>query len=432
MAVLILNFGRCSHGRCFFCGYGRLRGQEPSAGKVIECFRDFFTRLDGDEVKVFGSGSFLDERQVPSEARRYFIAECRRLNVAKVTVESRPEFITPSVLREFEGLRLTVAMGLEAADDALLKKLNKGYGTVEYASAAKVVRDAGFKVRTYLLVNPPFVSDVRASIDKGVEYALSHSDSVVLINMLPHGSAPLARMWVDGEWSFLSRWEFLDVVGRWKDNPRVEFDAETFRFVPSFSDEMKDDLKGVGEWHLTHPHFEVWQDYLLRWYSPPEGRVLLFLPCANRKPYSLSRTHQGIIGALGGAGRKGFHEVMLSNAGVIPREFEDKYPFESYDWDESLETPEIKERYIEVTAERIRNYLSAHRARYTSIACFLKYDSESYKALEKACGQLGIGFKNLLSKETYEAVKNQPRPLQTGEALRDLAEGAKWCLQNST
>jgi hypothetical protein len=432
MATLILNSGRCSHGRCFFCGYGRIRGFEPTEKNVNECLDRFFAEMDDDEVKVFGSGSFLDEKQIPKAARTHFIQMCKRKGVKKVTVESRPEFVDESVLAEFKGFELTVAMGLETADEGILKKLNKGYGRKEYEQAAAKIHEAGFKARTYLLVNPPFVTDVRRDIEQSVEYALKHSDTVVLINMLPHANAPLAKLWVNGEWNFLSKTDFLDVVNRWNKNPRIEFDQETYRFTPSFPDDMREGLKGVGEWYLTHPHFEVWQDYLLRWYNPPEGRILLFLPCANRKPYSLSMTHQGIIRVMNEIGRNRFHEVMLSNAGIIPREFEEKYPFESYDWDESLETPKIKERYIDVTAERIEKYLAAHSGRYESVACFLKYDSESYKALEKACKELDIRFKNLLTKETYDKIRNEPRPMQSEQALADLREGLRWCLRNST
>ena len=432
MAVLILNSGRCGHGRCFFCGYGRLRGGEPTAGNVRECFRRFFTSLGDCEVKVYGSGSFLDERQVPAEARRYFIGECKGRGVGKVTVESRPEYVKPDVLEEFKGLDLTVAMGLETADEELLRRLNKGYGRGEYEEAVRVIREAGFKVRTYLLVNPPFAADVKGNLDDSVRYALKHSDSVVLINTLPHSGAPLMRMWVDGEWSFLSREEFRHAVGDWAGNQRIELDEETFRFTPSFPEGMRESLTGVGERYLTHPHYEVWHDYLVRWYTPPKGRVLLFLPCTHRKPYSKSKTHQEIIRILKEAGRGGFHEVMLSSAGVIPREFEDRYPFNAYDWDEKEETREIKDRYVTVTAERIRSYLTAHGKYYLKTACYLKHDSESHQALERACGELGIGFRNLLTEETYMKVRGERRPLQTPEALGDLREGVGWCLRNST
>jgi predicted RNA-binding protein len=114
---------------------------------------------------------------------------------------------------------------------------------------------------------------------------------------------------------------------------------------------------------------------------------------------------------------------MLSNAGVVPREFEDMYPFNAYDWDEKLETEETKRRYIEVTRKRIKSYLSCHRDNYKMVACFLKYSSESYQALDAACRELGIEFRNLLSKETYEKIKDQGKPLQKNEALDDLLDG---------
>jgi archaeosine synthase alpha-subunit len=432
MAVLIINSGRCAHGRCFFCGYGRIRGFPPTLQNVNECLGRFFAQLSEREVKVFGSGSFFDEKQIPHASRGYFIGECRRLSVERITLESRPEFITREALSDFKGFDLTIAMGLESSDDALLKRLDKGYTRADFEAAASIIHGMGFKVRSYLLVNPPFVSDVKRSLDASVEYALAHSDSVVLINLLPHASAPLSKIWLSGEWNFLARGEFRKVTSKWASDPRVSVDEETYKFTPSFPDDVRESLEGVGEWYLTHPHFEVWQDYLLRWYAPPEGRVLLFLPCANKKPYSKSMTHANIIRSLEEVGRGRFHEVMLSNAGVIPREFEERYPFESYDWDERKETPAIKKRYMEVTAQRIGDYLRVHGSRYVKVACYLKYDSESYLALKGVALKMGIPLRNLLTEETYDKIKLCPRPLQEHAALDDLKEGLVWCLQNST
>jgi predicted RNA-binding protein len=114
---------------------------------------------------------------------------------------------------------------------------------------------------------------------------------------------------------------------------------------------------------------------------------------------------------------------MLSNTGLVPREFENHYPFNAYDWDEKQETEEIKKRYIEVTANRIKKYLEAHGKQYKMVCCFMKYSSESYQALEKACMELNLPFTNLLRKETYEEIRREGKPLQTDKALRDLEEG---------
>ncbi|MFH1721735.1 MAG: DUF5591 domain-containing protein [Candidatus Altiarchaeota archaeon] len=435
-ATLIFQSGRCEWGNCFFCGYGRLIGDKPTQDNLKRQFDEFLFGLDGDVdgVKIFGSGSFLDEKQVPNESRKIFLEKLKEKGILKLTVESRPEFVSNDALKEFMGFDYSIAIGLEVADDDVLEKINKGFKLKDFERAAKTIHDEKGKVRTYLLVNPPFIEDVAESINSSVEYALKHSDSIVLINLLPHGNTPLFSMWLSGEWNFLSKKEFAEVTEKWRGNEKITLDEETFRFTPKFPKNLKDDLKGVGEQYLTHPHFEVWQDYLQRWYQPlKEKKILLFLPCSYTKPYSNSKTHQNIIKIISEAGiRRVIHEVMLSNAGVIPREFENHYPFESYDWDERLEMEEIKKRYVEVTSQRIKGYLKAHTGQYKKLVCFLKPDSDSYKALEDAALELGISVHNLLTSKTYSKLQGTKSPLQDDLSLNDLKKGLNWLLQDST
>jgi len=423
--VFVLKSGRCSHGSCIFCGYGRILGEPGSFDHLKGCFDRFFSSLppQTDEVCVYGSGSFLDGRQVPADARAYFIKACVEGGIRKLTVESRPEYVTRENLADFKGLEYTIAIGLEVGDDRILRKLNKGFSLREFEEAAETVRAMGGRVRAYLLVNPPYVKNAKRSLTDSVAYALKHADSVVLINTLPHTNSPLFDLWISGEWNFLTKTEFKTITEPWAGNPAVDLDAETFKFTPKFPERLKKPLAGVGEEYLTHPHFEVWQDWLTRWYTPPEGRrTLLFLPCSYTKPYSESETHRKITGVLEKTGkRRLIHEVMLSNAGVIPREFEDEYPFNAYDWNEQLETPEVKERYVTVTSERIAKYLRAHQGRYDKVLCYLKYDSESYQALKKASQELGTDAKNLLTEETYNKIRGEKKPLTREEALSDLA-----------
>lgn len=425
--IFFLKSGRCAWGRCIFCGYGKIRYKIKSANDLKEEFNTFFDNLNQGHlhIKVFGSGSFLDENQVPKEARRYFIKKVKEKGVERLTIESRPEFITDERVKDFAGIDLDIGVGLEVADNVILDKLSKGFHRQDLEKASELIHSHGFNVRAYLLVNPPFVEDIRKSLSNSIKYASRFSDSIVLINLLPHENSELFRMWLRGEWNFLSREEFLDVTKEWKPDPKIELDVETFRFIPRFPKELRENLDGVGEKYLTHPHFEVWQDYLLRWYHPPESKeFLLFLPCSYRKPYSMSNTHKKIINKLSKlSNRLRIHEVMLSNAGVVPREFEDYYPFNSYNWDEKKENPEIRRRYIEVTGERIESYLRNHSRSYQKIFCFLKYDSESYKSLEGCCENLKIKFSNLLSRDTYAKIRELGRLLQSEEALNDLYEG---------
>ena len=423
MSVLILKSGKCSHGKCFFCGYGKIIGYAPKVENIKREFDRFFENA-GTDIKVFGSGSFLDEKQVPEEMRKYFVKKCHEKNVRSATIESRPEYISEEKLKEFGGIELTVAIGLEIADNAILDRLSKGIHLGDYESAVEKIKKNNARVRTYILVNLPFIDDIQKYLDKSVEYSLKFSDSIVLINLLPHQDSELFSLWVTGEWNFLDRNQFYKVTEKFKNNEKIELDVETFRFIPRFPKKAMNPIVGVGENSLTHPYFEVWQDYINRWYIPPKGKdILLFLPCAYKKPYSESETHRKIIQRL----KKlkiydKIHQVMISNAGVIPREFENFYPFNYYDWDERRETDEIKRRYTEVTTDRIEKYLTSHRDNYKRVYCFLKYDSESFLSLRGACHNLGIGLINLLREETYGKIKDTCQMLQNDDALKDLGE----------
>ena len=97
---------------------------------------------------------------------------------------------------------------METASNDNLEAINKGFRVEDFERAAGVVHDAGGLVRTYLLANIPGVNDVKKDLDSSVKHALKFSDSIVVINLLPHGNTPLVKKWLSGEWTFLSRKEF--------------------------------------------------------------------------------------------------------------------------------------------------------------------------------------------------------------------------------
>ncbi|CEG12139.1 putative Radical SAM domain protein [groundwater metagenome] len=426
MATLILNSGRCTWGKCIFCGYGKIYKKRTNKD-LLAILDDFFANLKDDSVvKIFGSGSFFDEKQISKEIFEYFIEKTKENKISKIYLESRPEFITKEkilCLKETNA-EINIAIGLESASDKILKTINKGFKVKDFENVANLIHSLGCKVRVYLLVNLP-AKNQKAELEKSVNFALNYADSIVLLNLLPHENSEIFDLWIKGEWNFLAKEEFFDWTSKWKNNPKIELDVETFKFVPRFRD-MKI-LDGVGEEFLTHPYFEVWQDYLQRWYKKQAGKdIVLFLPCSAKKPYSESETHKKILNILSDLDKEKYesvHQVMISNPGVIPREFENFEPLNAYNWDEKSENEFIKKRYIEVTKERIKKYLLSQK--YNKIFCFLKY-TESYEALKLACEALNLNFKNLLKKETYEKMKKEGiTSIVCEDALNDLRERIK-------
>lgn len=448
--TLLLNSGKCSWGKCFACGWGKLASPRLGIHEMKKVIDDFFhaqklsvfggaqnpkdsggaanfVRVpDGsgasmpelkngkiEKLKIFASGSFLDDAQFPKAIRKYVAKKCASLGV-ELVVESRSEFITAENLDDFKGAKLTVAIGLESGDDAVLKKYNKGFTTEDYISAAKLLHEKSFRVRTYLMVGLPFGS--AESLKKSVELADKYGDEIVLINVFPHSLAPLYEMWITGKWKPLDKKQFEEAIAPCKSNPKAETDFNNFSFVPRFPRAKQAPIKGSSEKELLHQHFEVWQDYVCRFYeAPKEKKTVLFLPCTFTKPYYNSKLHREILKVVGN--RKNIHLVVISSPGVIPYEFANKYPFNSYDWPEWEETPEIKKKYVEVTEKRLENYLRLHK--YEKYFCFLK-PSETFIALEQACKKLGVPLVGCLKPETWEKIKGEKNPLLL--ALEDLKE----------
>lgn len=156
---------------------------------------------------------------------------------------------------------------------------------------------------------------------------------------------------------------------------------------PKFDEKDYIGLNGTSEEQLLHPHFEKWQKWFLDEYESPKDKIALFIPCAAIKPYYNSPIHKVINKTLKEF-ENNIHKIVISNAGVIPYEFSDKYPFNSYDWNPLAESEIIKTNYYDITKDRIAAYLEKHS--YTSYLSYLRINSISFNSLNDTCENLGI------------------------------------------
>ena len=156
-------------------------------------------------------------------------------------------------------------------------------------------------------------------------------------------------------------------------------------------------LRGVGLDYLIHEAFEEGYRRLLSEYKPPHRFKLgLFIPCSYGKPYSQSYIHYLMRSAIAPWLRSGIvHEIILTNAGVVPRELDEHWPYVAYDWNPAKETPEVRECYRRVLAARIEGFLRRFTGYYERLAAYLRWDSDSWAALSEAASRLGIEVVNL-------------------------------------
>ncbi|WP_439027504.1 archaeosine biosynthesis radical SAM protein RaSEA [Haloarchaeobius sp. DT45] len=175
--TIILNTGGCRWARaggCTMCGYvaesveGGSVSHEALMDQIQVCLDHEAEEADEKSglIKIYTSGSFLDEREVPAETRRA-IAETFG-DRERIVLESLPDFVSREKLSEFtgQGLDTDVAVGLETATDRVRHDcVNKyfDFSDFEDACAEAVAADAG--VKAYLLMKPPFLSEPEALED---------------------------------------------------------------------------------------------------------------------------------------------------------------------------------------------------------------------------------------------------------------------------
>ena len=182
--TIILNTGGCRWARaggCTMCGYvaesveGGTVPHDDLMAQLEACLAH--ERENADEpaplVKIYTSGSFLDEREVPPETRAA-IAETFA-DRERIVVESLPDFVAAERVRAFldRGLAVDVAVGLETANDRIRRDcVNKYFDFAEFEAAGETLAGiedgpdgASAGVKAYLLCKPPFLSESEAVTD---------------------------------------------------------------------------------------------------------------------------------------------------------------------------------------------------------------------------------------------------------------------------
>lgn len=200
--TIILNTGGCRWARaggCTMCGYvaesveGGTVAHDALMDQLDACLSH--ERKQAEEpcplIKIYTSGSFLDEREIPAETRRA-IAETFG-DRERIVVESLPDFTERERLADFteQGLSVDVAVGLETATDRVRHDcVNKYFEFADFIKASEQAEEAGAGIKAYLLLKPPFlteseaVSDMISSVERCAEYA--HTVSMNPTNVQRH------------------------------------------------------------------------------------------------------------------------------------------------------------------------------------------------------------------------------------------------------
>ncbi|MEF8851157.1 MAG: archaeosine biosynthesis radical SAM protein RaSEA [Haloarculaceae archaeon] len=257
--TIILNTGGCRWARaggCTMCGYvaesveGGSVAHEDLMAQVETCLdherehADDLRSEQADLVKIYTSGSFLDEREVGAETRQAIASAFG--DRERIVVESLPDFVEREKIADFlaEGLDTDIAVGLETATDRVRHDcVNKYFDFADFEAACAEVRAAGTKrappdertatdgsreqtagadfdadagVKAYLLMKPPFLSegeavaDMKRSVRRCAQIDGCHTVSMNPTNVQRH--TMVEELFHDGGYRPPWLWSVCDVL----------------------------------------------------------------------------------------------------------------------------------------------------------------------------------------------------------------------------
>ena len=220
------SYARGDEGGCTMCSY-LLDGTEqaPSDDQLQQQFQsvlDKHASLGSPlSVKLYTSGSFLDEGEVSKKARSAIlemIAQDER--ITEVVIESRPEYVTDvtmAELRDTLGSRIIeIGIGLESSSDKVRGIcINKGFSLSDFKQALERARIHNIGVRAYVLLKPPFLTERGAHEDTLRTIKDCNALGVTTVSLNPvnvQRNTLVETLWEKGEYRPAWLWSLVDIL----------------------------------------------------------------------------------------------------------------------------------------------------------------------------------------------------------------------------
>ena len=254
VSVILLTNRECPYS-CLMCDLWKHTTDETvPLGAIPAQIENALKKLSpASHLKLFNSGSFFDPRAIPVED--YPQIASLSSGFENVLVESHTAYIGKECV-EFKRMlngQLQVAIGLETVHPEILPSLNKGMTLEDFKKAVAFLQSNGISSRAFILLRPPFLSEV-----EGVEWACRSIDfafscGVDICSVIPvrSGNGALDSLSIDGyfqEPSILSLERVLEYgIGLKKGLVLTDlWDLERFSACDSCFESRKERLKQIN------------------------------------------------------------------------------------------------------------------------------------------------------------------------------------------
>ncbi|WP_083771772.1 archaeosine biosynthesis radical SAM protein RaSEA [Methanocaldococcus infernus] len=254
--TIILKTKGCSYRECVMCSYYLDSHKEVKDKEIIEQFEYAINKFkDFDMVKIFTSGSFLDDKEISKDVRDYILKRLSELNLKEIHIESRVEFITEDRLEELKDYNVVIGLGIESFNERVREVLNKGVSNEEIVRAISLIKKYKLTPKAYLLIKPPFLTEsdaIKDAIYSGNK-ALELGCIVSFCPLTVHKDTLVEYFYKKGEYSPPFLWTVLEVLKNVRDG-LVRCDTSGFGSLRGASNRCKCDreiIEKIKKFNLT-------------------------------------------------------------------------------------------------------------------------------------------------------------------------------------
>lgn len=206
---------------CIFCNYGfkhSVRNKEILK-KVEYICRNLPKNIE--TLILESSGSFLDDRELPSELQYKIMGIVAKTSVHRIQIETH--YMTVSyekvkkILQILNGHKIAVELGLETTSETTLSIYNKDIDVERFFELVRDLDTLGIETSLNVLVGAPILT-VREQVQDALNTVQDilrccpESTAIVLFPVNVKDYTLLKHMYNQGRYSVISHWEFIEVL----------------------------------------------------------------------------------------------------------------------------------------------------------------------------------------------------------------------------
>ncbi len=259
-------------GGCTVCGewsgsnLGELVHAEFHVAQFASACAGLFSSRDVQWLRIYQEGSFLNPREVDTDARDIILQLASNIrNIKRITIESRAIYLTETVAEQVRAcirpsVEIEIGIGLESSNN-LVRNVCMGKGTslASYENAVKTAHSNDIIALAYVLLKPPFMSEKQAIEDaiNSVKYAFDIGfDEVYVQAASIHEWSLSELLWEQNLYKLPWLWSVLEVLKNTHHLGKVKIGGLEYFPVPAtVSQNYIDD----SQKEVCHCSENIWQ-----------------------------------------------------------------------------------------------------------------------------------------------------------------------------